>query len=168
MKDNETEKNKIGIKQYLGFICMLILFFVVSRYTNISARSDGVLMIKGNAIPVSAFTGVFSAIGNLCIIFIVVFYKKFGFVTSMIILVLIQFPSIVIGMIMSRTLMSIPGLFSNLFTIIAIIIIYRRNRQIDRFQAKEIENLKEQQRLTQRLFEQTATALVNAIDAKDR
>ena len=168
MKDNETEKNKNGIKQYIGFICMLILFFAVSRYTNISARSDGVLMIKGNAIPVSAFTGVFSAIGNLCIIFIVVFYKKFGFVTSMIILVLIQFPSIVIGMIMSRTLMSIPGLFSNLFTIIAIIIIYRRNRQIDRFQTKEIENLKEQQRLTQRLFEQTATALVNAIDAKDR
>lgn len=149
------------------FVVMVILYLATAFSVARTARSEGVLMIAGNAIAISAFTGVISSLGNICIIFMVVFYKKTGFIAS-IILIITQSPAFFIHIVRSHSFATIPGLFGGILTIIAIIIIYHRNRKIEEYQNIEVEYLKGQQKASKRLFEQTATALVNAIDAKDR
>ena len=51
--------------------------------------------------------------------------------------------------------------------LVAIIIIYRRNIRIEEYRQHELDKLQSEKKLAKRLFEQTAVALVNAIDAKD-
>lgn len=62
--------------------------------------------------------------------------------------------------------------FGNLAIMVASILIYifaylDINEKVSSANRNKIEHLEEQQRLSERLFEQTATALANAIDAKD-
>ena len=78
-----------------------------------------------------------------------------------------QLPVMFNGIILNRNLGSLPGFFGHLFTLIAIILLYRRNIQIEQYRHDEVKHLKEQHQASRRLFEQTATALVSAIDAKD-
>jgi len=80
---------------------------------------------------------------------------------------LIQFPFWIWNTFFRQTLASIPGASINLLTVVAIILIRSRDREIVKYQKEEVEQLKERERLSQRLFEQTVTALVTAIDAKD-
>ena len=162
--DNNKESRK-G-KRMAGFVILLILYFIASALTVLSARSTGAITIKGNTLPLSIFAGVFSSICNTCTFFLVLFYEKRGFITSLIFIIL-QAPMLLLSIIKGGVLTSIPGLFSGLFTIVAIVIIYNSGKKIRQYQTREIENLKEKQQISQKLFEQTATALVNAIDAKD-
>ncbi len=148
------------------FFLLLAIYISTSYSVTVVARSQNAVLIGSRSIPIASFAGVVSSIGNICIIFLVVFFKKRGLIISLILLIL-QFPLLIRNMFLARTVSSIPGVFSNLLTITAIIIIYRRNRMLEIYQEKEIENLKKQHKLSQHLFEQTATALVNAVDAKD-
>lgn len=150
----------------ISFAVVLIVYLAASVAISTIARSDGFVNLGNARIPLYALTGILSSLSNILIIFMVLFFRKTGFMTALVLL-LMQVPVIVRGMIMAGTLGSLPGLFNNALTIIAIIIIYRRMRKIDDYQNVEFEHLREQQKFSQRLFEQTATALVNAIDAKD-
>ncbi len=123
-------------------------------------------MLGDRILPFSAFAGILSSMANICIIFMVVFSDRVGFVLALIAMML-QFPGYIMGLYRSPNLASLPGLFGNLLTIVAIIVIFRRKRMINSLQEKEMGFLKKQQQFSQYLFEQTATALVNAIDAKD-
>ncbi len=159
-----SKENKV---LYYGLLfALLAVYFVAALGTTTAARSEEILMIGNYALPISAFTGVFSSIDNLCVIFLVLFYGKEGFIISLIILAA-QFPGMVFGLLERHTLMSIPGFFTNGLTLIAIIVIYNSNKKIHKYQLLEMDRLKTQQKISRRLFEQTATALVNAIDAKD-
>ncbi len=148
------------------FIVLVLLYLVSTVYVTIAARSQSVIATRDMEIPFSSFTGVFSSIANLCIIFMVVYFGKTGFIIGLIMLVL-QFPMVLQGIIVRQSVNSIPGVFTNLLTVIAIILIHLRNKQIGKYRETEVNYLVEKQRLSHRLFEQTATALVNAIDAKD-
>ncbi len=148
------------------FVVLFTIYAFSSVLIDNIARSQDSVILFGRTFPVSSFAGVVTSLANICIIFLVVFFKKTGFITSLILL-LLQFPALIRNIIFARTISSIPGIFNNLLTIIAIIVIYRRNLMLDRYKDNEIELLKKQQRLSQHLFEQTATALVSAVDAKD-
>lgn len=148
------------------FVFLMAVYIVTSVFTFITSRSAQVITLGDHRLPITAFTGVCSSLANICLIFVVVFYRKRGFITSLAIL-LMQFPMLLVFILVRKNLSALPGFFGNVFTIIAIIMIYRRNRKIEKYQKIEIRHLKDQQRLSQKLFEQTATALVNAIDAKD-
>ena len=148
------------------FVLLLVLFAISHVCTILASSSTDYLYIGSLHLSISAFAGVFSSFSNLCIIFIVVFFGKRGFIISLLLL-FCQAPMLIMGIIRQQNLSRIPGLFTNLLTITAIILLYIRNKKIEDFQSIEIDHLKEQQMLSQRLFEQTATALVNAIDAKD-
>ncbi|MBR2853360.1 MAG: HD-GYP domain-containing protein [Clostridia bacterium] len=125
------------------------------------------MLIIGQArLPVSALTGVLSAVANICLICLVVFYGKTGFIVTMCILA-VQLPLLIRNVVSQQSLASIPGIFTSLLTIVAVILIRSRDRQIVKYRSDEVNRLKEQQQISQRLFEQTATALVTAIDAKD-
>lgn len=150
----------------LPLILFVLIYVIDYKLLTTAAMSQGSFTFAGNQIPVTAFAGVFSSICNIIIILMVVFLKKRGFVAALLILVL-TFPRLLQGMFIAHSPASIAGLFSMLLSVVALIIINSRNGQIDRYQTGEIEHLVEKQQLSQRMFEQTATALVNAIDAKD-
>lgn len=157
----------MGIKKMIRFIVLLLLYFGTMAFISRMSRSTEMITIAGEIrIPVSAFVGVFSSLGNICIILLTVLYNKIGFYTSCILLV-VQFPILFLNIIINQSMTSIPGVFSNLLTIMAVLIIYKSTKKIEQYQKAELDNLKAQQKLSRHLFEQTATALVNAIDAKD-
>ncbi|MBR4781595.1 MAG: HD-GYP domain-containing protein [Lachnospiraceae bacterium] len=148
-------------------VILLVLYLVVTVLLHKTIGvNDKFISIFGGKLPYSGFTGVLSSLANIFIIFMVVFYDKKGLITALILL-LVQLPGMLLQFLASHNLSSLPGAFNNLLTLVAIILIYQRNKQIKKFQNAELEYLITQQRFSQRLFEQTATALVNAIDAKD-
>ena len=131
-----------------------------------SARTGGTTVVLGQTIPRTSFTGVFSAIANLCLICIVVFYSSTGFKVALA-LSIYQFALTLNGFMRGMSFEALAGLFASVVTIATIIIIFNRNRKIEQYKEVEIESANARQRFSQRLFEQTATSLVNAIDAKD-
>ena len=153
-------------RSVMGIVILLTVYCITAVLTVFSARSGRAMMIGNSTIPLSVFTGVFSSISNIITFLLVVFYRKKGLIISLF-LILANMPSLIMEMVRGGNLISVSGLFTSLFTIIAIIVIYRSGKEISEYQAREIENLKEKQQISQKLFEQTATALVNAIDAKD-
>ena len=158
--------NKHKPQGYIGFAVLLILYIAVAVVTPIVSRSGEMLVIGQFQIPVATFTGVLSSLANICIICLAVFYKTPGFVTAMTAL-LLQVPVWARNVVFSRNMAGIPGLFSGLLTVTAIILIRSRDKRIDQYQQEKLKQLTEQQKQAERLFEQTASALVTAIDAKD-
>jgi len=163
--DNKAAGGKVGKLDFIFkasrrakiFILIHILIYILLYVcTVISARSGAVIYIGENKLPVSAFAGVFSSVSNICLVVMVLFQKKFGLIVSLLIIIL-QMPILIVQAVVQKNLTSIPGLFSTIFTIAMIVIIYLNQSRI----------VREQKRM-QDLFEQTATALVNAIDAKDK
>ena len=160
------ERMRKWIKEYAGFVVLLLLYAVVAVFTPGLSSSQEKIVIGNGQLPVSALTGAVSSLSNICIILLVLFYGKTGFIIA-VPLLLIQFPVMFKNIIIEGNLGSFPGFFTNLLTLVAIIIIYNRNRRIRGYQQDEVKQLTERQQLAQRLFEQTVTALVTAIDAKD-
>ena len=158
------EKNRRRIQRQ--YIELLLVYFLTIFYLSWNSRSERTIMIMGMPLAISLIVGVLSSFANLCLIIMVVYCKRIGFITAVILLTL-QMPLNFIGMIQRHSLSSLPGIFNNLLVIATVIMIYYRNKQIEDFQAAELDNAKERQKVAERLFEQTATSLVNAIDAKD-
>ncbi|MCR4960214.1 MAG: HD-GYP domain-containing protein [Lachnospiraceae bacterium] len=161
------KKNEVPRSRYiLGLILIVLLHCAATVTLPKLARSEEVLMIFGSPFPVSTFTGVLSSFNNLCMIMLVFFFRKPGFITALV-LMLAQYPVMLINIFARHIYTSLPGVFTNFLTIVVIILIYQRNSQIERLRKAEIEHLTEKEKATQKLFEQTVTALVNAVDAKD-
>ena len=160
-------KKKSSIKKTLVFlttqrrapkytVIFPILIYAFFYFCMVYAgRSDGSISILGGSLPISSITGVFSALGNLCLVIMVLKYDKLGFIIALIILS-VQYPTLIMWIVIRHSMQGVPGFFTNTFTIVMIIIIYRSQRRMERDQKRMRD-----------LFEQTATALVNAIDAKD-
>ena len=155
-KNDRTEKKPVN-RDLLRFTILvpLLIYMFLAFGTTFVARSDATIMIGSRVLPLSTLAGVFSSLSNLCLVVMVLFYKKIGFVLS-IVLLIIQFPGYIAGLFRNDRLTSLPGLFIGLFGVVMMVLIYNNHVRMER----------EQKRL-QDLFEQTATALVNAIDAKD-
>lgn len=116
-------------------VFFVLLYIISSAIVMLVARTPGTISIAGNLVPISTFTGVFSSLANICIIFMTVYYKKFGYITSIIILA-IQLPIMLAGIIGRGNLTSIPGLFTNLLTLTASTIIFLNSIKIDKYQKK--------------------------------
>ena len=105
--DSLAERNKFYV---CGYIILILIYFAVLVATKVSARSHIVFKISDSVLPVSAFAGVLSALGNIIVIFLVVYYKKLGYITSLILL-LAQFPTIVFDYTIRNSLASLPGIY---------------------------------------------------------
>jgi diguanylate cyclase (GGDEF)-like protein len=134
--------NKTINNIYLGkprskvmYVILVILYFAFSFLLMTVARSQKSFTLFGNAVPFSAFTGVLSLLDNVCIIFLVIFYRKLGFITSLIIL-FIQFPLIFINFFVRNTSASIPGLFTTLFMVGVVMILYLNSKIVGKYQEK--------------------------------
>ena len=159
-------KDKRKPSGYIGFAVLIILFIASIVIVPRVSQSGDMLIIGNTRLPMSAFAGVMSTMANLCIILLVVFYGKTGFIAAMILLIG-QTPIWARNLIVTQQMGSLPGIFSTILTLIAIIVIRSRGRKIDQFQEEKVEQLIRQREQSEHLFEQTALALVTAIDAKD-
>ena len=153
-------------RRSVGFAVLILLFVSSIVIVPRVSQSGEMIVIGDTRLPMSAFAGVVSTMANLCIILLVVFYGKTGYIAAMVLL-LGQIPIWARNLIATRQMGSLPGIFSTLLTLIVIIVIRSRGRKIDQFQEDKVEQLTKQKEQSERLFEQTAQALVTAIDAKD-
>ena len=117
------------------YVLLLVLYAISTFYLIASSRSEAFISIFGNPVPATIFTGVFSSFGNICIILLVVMFRRVGFFTSISLLIL-QFPMQMVTFFIGKTYSSIPGIFTNLVTIIAVCIIFANNRRIGKYQEK--------------------------------
>ena len=117
-----------------SFLVLMLLIHAVTSVTipQIS-RAQTVVTLWGMQIPVAAFAGVISSLGNICLIMLAVFCGTLGFFAAFIVL-LAQFPMLAVNILRSHAYNSIPGIFSNILTLIAIVIIYVNIRQTEKYQ----------------------------------
>ena len=151
--------SKIPVKRRIApkvtIIFCLAFYILFSVCTVWASRSEMIVTLGENRLPLSAFTGVFSTLGNICLVVTVLYYKKPGFIISMAIIIL-QIPMIIFNMMAQHSIASIPGLVNDLFVAAMVVVIYINQVKVE----------KERKRM-QDLFKQTAIALVGAIDTKD-
>ena len=119
----------------------LIIILYISAYIIITKTSvsRGMFTIFGVPTPVTAITGIFSGLANICLILLVFFFGKVGFITSLAIL-LVQFPIFLFNLSKSHNMGSLSGIFIDLLSILAMTIIYINKSRMEKYQ----ENLREQ------------------------
>ena len=117
------------------FVLLIVVYVLTILAVRSLSMSSHYLHIGHARVSFHAFAGIFSSMSNLCVIFLTLYYKKKGYLTSLF-LQLSQFFVTVMGMIRIHNFNSIPGIFNNLIAITAITIIYITNNKIDRFQSR--------------------------------
>ena len=150
----------------IGFVVLVSLCIAAGIWMPRLSASRDTIAIGHSQLPVSTLTGVLSSLANIAAILLVVFYRKQGFIAALII-ILTQVPFMIRNIAASGSMIGLPGMFGTLLTIVVLILIRSRDKSIDKYQQDRVKQLEEQQKQSERLFEQTARALVTAIDAKD-
>ena len=115
----------------LLFLLYLASAFIVSSVTG----SNQTLLANEDKLSVSTVAGIYASVANLCIVLMVIFCGKLGFITSICVLI-IQSAMIVSGIIIKDNYTSLPGLVSNLVTGVVIYVIFKNNRKLFRYQSR--------------------------------
>ena len=160
-----TESKRAGRRQILYFVMLAISLGVQALIVKIG-HTDRIIHILGNDMQISSLAGVVSTLGSLCALYMTITMKKKGFITALALL-LLQLSILLVGLFFGRNPTALAGIFSVALMTLAVVFIYQRGKKIDRYQTVEMDALKARQKGAELLFEQTATALVNAIEAKD-
>ena len=116
-------------------ILMLVLYVASAVIVSQAAGSEKDIMIGTSSVPVYVFAGIFSSFSKLCIIFMVIFCGKVGFIASVTVMA-IQIPMILSGIFLKGNYTSIPGLFVDTLAFIAIIVIFYNKRKLEKYQVK--------------------------------
>ena len=111
--DNGTKAPKSG------FVLLLIIYAIAAFFTVATAKSQGSFSLFDMTLPFDALTGVFSAISNMCLILMVVFYYKLGYITSLIIICM-QIPMLLVNLFKLHLPTGFAGIFMYIFTVVAI------------------------------------------------
>ena len=125
------------------FVVLLVLYFATMyALTRIGRATAGPfngpppgLDFLGMNIPIQSFAGVFASLGNICFIYLVVFYKKVGFYTTLSILV-VTFPYLLHKFFIRHNSTALSGVFSTSVCLVAIILIHMNNERIARYQKR--------------------------------
>ena len=116
-----------------AFILLLVLYTTATFFTIAASRTQGSITVFENQIAIASFAGAFSSLSNICVICLAVLFRKPGFVIALVLL-LLQFPAMVMNIFLYHVTTNLPGLFMNFFTIIAVIIIYISHRKVLQYQ----------------------------------
>ncbi len=116
-----------------AFILLLLLYFIAYFLVVRTSSTQGAIEIAGITIGFAAFAGVFSMVGNICIICLVMLFRRVGYIVAMTLLV-IQIPMLVTNVFIQGNSDSLPGFFSSTLIIGAISIIHFSYRKIIRYQ----------------------------------
>ncbi|MBP5555168.1 MAG: bifunctional diguanylate cyclase/phosphodiesterase [Lachnospiraceae bacterium] len=146
------------------FVLLVIIYLAATCIVSVSAASAAGISINNRTIPVYTFAGVFTSLANMCVLIITMYFGKKGFATSLTFL-LVQIPLIIVNIIVNHVFTSIPGIFSNVLTIVAVCIIYFSNKKIALVQ-KELRNQAVTDILTGLPNWYAVTELINALIAR--
>ena len=153
---------KITPKFVLKVISFLLLFFLyhVCEYGNkwAGASRGGMWQIAGGAIPYATLPGVFTSLCTFILIAWVIYYHKFGFCFSLLILTL-RFIRLGINLV-HHNLMILPGIFMSVVALVSVLLIYWFNKQTIKTQEKHRKELEE-------FTKSIIGAFTNCIDGKD-
>ena len=116
-----------------AFILLLVLYTTATFFTIAASRTQGSITVFENQIAIASFAGAFSSLSNICVICLAVLFRKPGFVIALVLL-LLQFPAMVMNIFLYHVTTNLPGLFMNFFTIIAVVIIYISHRKVLQYQ----------------------------------
>lgn len=116
-----------------AFILLVLLYTIASFLTTRTSVMQGSIAIGGQMIRYNSFTGVFSMLGYICIICLVMLFRRVGYIVSMAAIIL-QFPLMIFNIFVRGNLHSLPGLFSSVLIIGAISIIHFTYRNILKYQ----------------------------------
>lgn len=128
-----------------GFFLLLAIYLIGAYFVRTSSSSTRIVFLMGQPMPLRSLTGTFSSIFNLCIVLMVVIYKKPGFIVSLIALITQYFP-IIIGFIHGDATV-ITGFFVTSFIIITVLLLYKYIAKMEKSQEK-MRNLAVTDRLT--------------------
>ena len=92
------EFNAVKKAPIWGFFVLIAVYIVGIIFVNKTSASDGVFILSGQAISHRSITGAISSVCNLCLVMLVVLYKRPGFYVSILAL-LSAFPSLIIRII---------------------------------------------------------------------
>ena len=118
-----------------AFILLLLLFGIAHFLVLKSSTTPGAIFIFGMPVAYSAFAGVFSTLSNVCILCLVMLFRKPGYIISLFLL-LVQFPMMIVNVFVRGNMASLPGFFSTIMIIGVISIIYFSNRKILNYQKR--------------------------------
>ena len=121
-----------------GFVLLILLYILASVTLSHVTRMGGEIMFLGYPFSLRSAAGIFSSLANLCVILLVVVYRKVGFITGLIVLIG-QAPVMMIQIFVFHNYNAIPGVFTNALTVVAIIIIEINHKRVDRFQKTVLE-----------------------------
>ena len=116
-----------------AFILLLMLFAISIFLTSRIATSEDTTYLFGIPFENKSFAGIFSMMGNICLICLAMLFRRTGYFTALAMLVL-QFPLMYVNIIVRKNYSNIPGLFNNLLIILAITFIFFGNRKIQAYQ----------------------------------
>ena len=118
-----------------GYVLLLLLYTVAYVFTAKTSRNPGVVMLFNHPTPIASFTGVFSTLGNFCLIFLVVFYGNLGFFTALGLL-LVQHLMLAIQVFKLQNSAAAPGMFSALFTMLVVLLLHSNNVKAAKYQER--------------------------------
>ena len=153
---------KVTPKLVFKVFLFLFLFFLyhLAEYGNswASNAKGGMWRIGNGVIPYATLPGVFTCLCTFVLLAWVVYYRKFGFYFSLVILIL-RF--IRLGRnLFHHNLMVLPGVFMSIVALVSVILIYQSNDQIIKTQNKHRQELEE-------FTKSIIGAFTNCIDGKD-
>ena len=146
-KNNNTSLKKSNIERTLRSLTIhkeapqwtvvffALIYIVANVATILVATSSDLLLIGEIRMPLSSLAGVLSSIANMCLIFMVVFYSKVGFIIAAILMGL-QLPKLLYEVIVNHTPTSFQGVFSNVLAFVSILLIFLNNTKIEKYQQK--------------------------------
>ncbi|MBP5579357.1 MAG: bifunctional diguanylate cyclase/phosphodiesterase [Ruminococcus sp.] len=130
--DSISEKENYSI---VGYFIMLALYIAATIIIKLTSGSRATIEIGGSTVAISSFAGVFSALANIFIVLIVIYYRKLGYYTAIAALIL-QLPMILIDIPHHKNFSALPGLFTDLCTIIAVTTLHKKNERLHNYQLR--------------------------------
>ncbi len=112
-----------------AFILLVLLYTITSVLTTRTSVMQGSMAIGDQMIKYNSFTGVFSMLGYICIICLVMLFRRVGYIVSMAAIIL-QSPLMIFNIFVRGNLHSLPGLFSSVLIIGAISIIHFNYKKV--------------------------------------
>ena len=102
-------------------IIPIALYLVLYFLTTYTARSGEVITFGSSTLPLSALAGAITSLSGIVLVHLVLHHKKAGFIIALA-LIIFPMPSLV-NWILRGNVSSLPGLFTNILTIIMLVII---------------------------------------------
>lgn len=116
-----------------AFILLLLLYSIATFLTMRTSTMQGFVEVGDQMIRYNSFSGVFSMLGNICIICLVMLFRRVGYIVSMAVIIL-QFPIMFVNIFVRGNLNALPGLFSSVLIIGAISIIHFTYKKVLNYQ----------------------------------